>query len=171
MDIQLEASESITVSIKGKPNVVYHVSAASIKEMGKRITDGLSPEEVAFLRDKKKFFAVKHLRARTGKPFKDAKVIVDAYCTKNGCCAAWPMCNATHQTGIEGLDVKQLTLTPIGSKAMMFVYQGRITTEEAHKLQEWAGYPVETYGFFSYYTCDDATKWSSKSKQKEPKFK
>ena len=171
MDIRLEAGETISITIKGMKDVVYHLSAASIKEMGKRVVDGLSPEEVALLRDKKRFNAVKHLRARTGKSFKDAKDIISAYCVKHGCCDRWPMCDETHKTGIEGLEVDNLKTIPFGSKAMMFTYPGRITQEEAKKLQEWAGFPDKTYGFYSFYTCDDATKWSCKSKEKEKTFK
>lgn len=171
MDIQLEPKETISISIKGIKGVVYHLSADSIKEMGKRVVDGLSPEEVALLREKKRFNAVKHLRARTGKSFKDAKTVISAYCAKHGCCDKWPMCDETHQTGIEGLEVENLKSLPFGSKAMIFTYPDRITVEEAQKLQAWAGLPHEEYGFFSFYTCPGATKWSCKSKKKVPTHK
>ena len=171
MDIRLEPGETLEISIKGMEGVIYHLSSESIKEMGKRVVDGLSPEEVALLRDKKRFNAVKHLRARTGKSFKDAKEVISAYCAKHGCCDKWPMCTETHQTGIEGLEVEKLKSLPFGSKAMMFTYPGPISVEDAKKLQAWAGLPPKEYGFFSFYTCDDASKWSCKAKQAKKTFK
>ena len=155
MKIQLGKNETLEVSVEGEKHQ-FHINAQLIKQMGKRLTHGLTDSEIELLRQKKKILAVKEVRLRSGCNLMDAKKACEDYAAKAECCAKWPYCecfpefNELHRSKV--IAYRQ-------AKVVHYEYNGILTEVQCQAVMRMDQRPVDKHGFFNYRLTATTTKW------------
>lgn len=163
MDVRIFEGEEIRITATdrhGKEHRAF-VSYQQVLEQGTKLIDGLAEDEVLELECRRKIMAIKLYRLRTGCNLKVAKEQVEEWIRRNRCCIRWPYCEHEDAKCLDGLDMSQLSQQKLGDLAWEWFFPDHISKGQAQGLQEKAGYPPTTYGFFSFRHDGETTRWAS----------